>query len=85
MVDPERQTVTQGSTATITCQVTGSPTPTVTWTRVGADLGPNHRVLGNVLRILQAVPADRGLYVCNVENLAGQTRASAIVEVEREC
>lgn len=83
-IDPPRQTVGQGNTLTLTCVVTGSPEPSVRWSRVGGELGPNHQVQGNVLRIQQAVPSDRGLYVCTTENRAGSAQASSIVEVERK-
>ena len=76
-------TVTQGSTATLTCQVTGVPVPTVTWRRIGNELGANVRIQENVLRIPTTVPSDRGLYVCEVSNLAGRAQASAILEIER--
>ena len=85
VIEPERQTVTQDTTATLTCSVTGLPPPSIRWSRSGGELGRNHRVQGNILRITQATAADRGLYVCLAENVAGRAQASAIVEVEREC
>ena len=77
--------MTQGSTATLTCRATGTPTPDVTWRRIGGDLGNNHRITGNILRITETLAADRGLYVCVATNTAGTVQASAVVEVEREC
>jgi len=44
-MDKERQTVSQGSTATIRCEVTGSPTPAITWSKSRGELGPNHQVM----------------------------------------
>lgn len=41
------------------------------------------QVEGDTLYIDNAQPEDRGLYLCDVENEAGHTRASAILEVER--
>jgi len=43
-IEPQRQTVKQGSDVSIECQVTGSPPPTVRWDKVRSDLGPNQRV-----------------------------------------
>ncbi len=39
---------------------------------------------GPVLRIINAVVRDRGMYICSAENPGGVAQASAIVEVERE-
>ncbi|KAK2193775.1 hypothetical protein NP493_5g02050 [Ridgeia piscesae] len=82
-MDKERQTVSQGSTATIRCEVTGSPTPAITWSKSRGELGPNHQVDNNILRITHAMPEDRGLYVCTAENIVGRAQAAAILEVER--
>ena len=37
---------------------------------------------GSTLYITDARPEDRGLYLCEVENSAGQSYASVVVEVE---
>jgi dystroglycan 1 len=79
----ERQTVATGTSASIRCEVTGTPQPVITWSKAGGELGPNHRIEGNILRIVQAKVEDRGLYVCLAENVAGRAQATAIVEVER--
>ena len=84
VISPDRSTVAQGNTATLTCQVTGFPEPTVTWRRIGSDLGANVRIQGNVLRIPTTVPSDRGLYVCEVANIVGRAQASAILEIESQ-
>lgn len=39
---------------------------------------------GSIFYITNARPEDRGVYLCEVENSAGQSYASVIVEVERE-
>lgn len=43
-VEPETQTVAQGTTGTLRCIVTGSPRPTITWSRVPGTLTLNHNV-----------------------------------------
>ena len=85
VIDPSRQEVNQGMSASLVCQVTGFPEPTITWKRIGDDLGPNHRLQGNVLGIPKAVPEDRGLYVCEAENYVGRAQASVILEVHSKC
>jgi len=39
---------------------------------------------GSTLYITDARPKDRGLYLCEVENSAGQSYASVVIEVESE-
>ncbi|XP_025082607.1 basement membrane-specific heparan sulfate proteoglycan core protein-like isoform X8 [Pomacea canaliculata] len=82
-VEPETQTVAQGTTGTLRCIVTGSPRPTITWSRVPGTLTLNHNVQGEILRITQATMEDRGVYICSVSNVAGRAQASGIVEIER--
>jgi len=43
-IEPQQQTVKQGSDVTIDCVVTGSPAPAVRWSKVRSELGPNQRV-----------------------------------------
>ena len=45
------QTISQGTTGTIRCIVTGTPRPTITWSRARGELTANHNV-GTVLRAL---------------------------------
>ncbi|GFQ77560.1 basement membrane-specific heparan sulfate proteoglycan core protein, partial [Trichonephila clavata] len=82
-VEPERQTIMQGSSGELRCIVGGIPRPTVSWSKVGADLSNRHRVKEDNLYISDVTVEDRGLYVCRAENRDGSAQASAIVEVER--
>jgi len=43
-IEPQHQTIKQGSDVIIQCEVTGSPAPTVRWSKVRSELGPNQRV-----------------------------------------
>ena len=43
-VHQDRMTITQGTTGTLRCDVTGVPSPTIIWSKVRAELGPNHQV-----------------------------------------
>ena len=44
VIEPEMRTVGTGQTASMTCEVTGSPAPHVTWSRGHGDLPSNHQV-----------------------------------------
>lgn len=82
-VSPERITISQGSSTELRCDASGSPTPTVKWTKLGSELSPNTEQIGSVLHIRNAQMADRGVYVCVTSNVHGLTQASSVVEVNR--
>ncbi|XP_064212839.1 basement membrane-specific heparan sulfate proteoglycan core protein [Tribolium castaneum] len=82
-VSPERITISQGSSTELRCDATGSPTPTIKWTRVGSELPPHITQSGSVLYIRNAQVSDRGVYVCVSSNNLGLAQASSIVEVNR--
>jgi hypothetical protein len=42
------------------------------------------QVVGPVLRIINALVRDRGVYICTAENAGGSSVTSAVVEVERK-
>ena len=83
-IEPDRQIVSQGSSAELRCLAVGDPTPSVRWTKVGEDLSSSVQTSGPVLRITSAMVRDRGMYICSAENAGGTSQASAIIEVERE-
>ncbi|KAM6110387.1 LOW QUALITY PROTEIN: hemicentin-2 [Pterocles gutturalis] len=70
---------------TLTCEATGVPLPTVTWSRGGSPVIPseNTRVLsgGWVLRLTRARAQDGGHYSCLASNAAGEARRHFHVEV----
>ncbi|VDI13303.1 heparan sulfate proteoglycan 2 (perlecan) [Mytilus galloprovincialis] len=82
-VTPDRTTITQGTTGTIRCSVTGTPQPTITWSKSREQLTTRHQVVGEMLRITNSQVEDRGVYICRAENTAGLGQGWAIVEVER--
>uniref|UniRef100_A0ABM0MP99 Basement membrane-specific heparan sulfate proteoglycan core protein-like n=1 Tax=Saccoglossus kowalevskii TaxID=10224 RepID=A0ABM0MP99_SACKO len=43
-IEPNRQIVTQGSTAILRCITEGDPKPSITWSRAGGELTSNHQV-----------------------------------------
>ncbi|XP_025835855.1 basement membrane-specific heparan sulfate proteoglycan core protein-like [Agrilus planipennis] len=82
-IEPQRQTISQGSTAEIVCNVSGFPPPTIKWTKVGDALPPNAQQIGSVLRINNVQISDRGVYVCVASNDVGIAQASSIIEIDR--
>ncbi|XP_040361206.1 basement membrane-specific heparan sulfate proteoglycan core protein isoform X5 [Ixodes scapularis] len=82
-IEPERQTVRQGEDARLRCIATGTPTPVITFTKVGGNLTHRHIVQDDVLVIEQTIVQDRGHYVCRAENREGMAQATAVLEVDR--
>jgi hypothetical protein len=73
--------LSEGDSANIVCEVSGSPTPTIQWERHGRELPSGHRIYGNTLSLYNLKSSDSGYYICNAENSAGRTRDYAYVEV----
>ncbi|XP_061400156.1 basement membrane-specific heparan sulfate proteoglycan core protein-like [Musca vetustissima] len=78
----EEHLVIQGHDFTITCEASGTPRPTIKWTKVHESLGDNVHQTGNVLRISSARPDNRGVYVCVAENNVASDQASTYIEIE---
>lgn len=81
---PEENRVIQGHDFTITCDATGTPYPTIRWTKVHESLGDNVHQTGNVLRIMNARPDNRGIYLCIAENEGGNDQSSTFIDIERK-
>ncbi|XP_059491072.1 basement membrane-specific heparan sulfate proteoglycan core protein isoform X8 [Neocloeon triangulifer] len=81
-IEPERQTIVQGTSGELRCIATGNPTPIVTWSKVNDDFGRNVQVTGNILRITSALFTDRGVYACKASNSGGDAQTYSIIEVE---
>lgn len=76
--------VLQGTDFSLVCEASGHPAPTAKWTRVHDTLDPNIQVNGNVLRILNAHPRNRGVYTCVAESAAGTVEESTVIDIERK-
>ena len=64
------------------CFVSGTPTPTVRWSRRDGPLPPDHAVSGGLLRITRMRPEYAGEYVCTISNVDGSTSASFYLAVQ---
>lgn len=80
----EQQTVIQGQDFTITCEASGTPRPTIRWTKVHESLGDNVHQNGNVLRITNARTDNRGIYLCIAENEGGTDQTNVFIDIERK-
>ncbi|XP_063876640.1 hemicentin-1-like isoform X2 [Scylla paramamosain] len=88
MHDEQKEvTATEGQEAVLTCDVTGSPTPTITWARPNmghtpvTPENPRIKVSGKELIISSVVPEDAGDYECTAQNPAGHTNAQLLLTV----
>uniref|UniRef100_T1IKD2 Basement membrane-specific heparan sulfate proteoglycan core protein n=1 Tax=Strigamia maritima TaxID=126957 RepID=T1IKD2_STRMM len=80
-VEPEQQTASLGQTVEMRCQVSGSPKPTVRWSKSDRQMNPAHEVIDNLLRIPNVSVRDRGVYICVAENHFGRAQAVTTLEV----
>uniref|UniRef100_A0A1I7U001 Immunoglobulin I-set domain protein n=1 Tax=Caenorhabditis tropicalis TaxID=1561998 RepID=A0A1I7U001_9PELO len=67
----------EGSTMTISCQATGSPTPQITWKRNGKEINETDPTLV----IKNASRFDEGKYSCVASNEAGNAVADFLLDV----
>jgi len=72
------QLVDTGSTFTLSCVATGSPIPTISWTRGSLVLTSGNAGISIMesdgvsnLTIMNFMAADGGVYTCNATNIAG--------------
>ena len=65
----------------LTCEVSGDPEASVTWTKDGLTSIPRAQLENNgkVLIIKDVVAGDRGVYECKAVNMFGESRTATIV------
>lgn len=81
----EMYTVVQGSDFTLACEASGNPYPTVVWVKIHEELGSNCQQIGNILKIINAQPHNRGVYQCTATSNGQSTETSTIIDIERKC
>ncbi|XP_053178575.1 hemicentin-1 [Scomber japonicus] len=78
-------TVVLSQPTTLVCDVTGSPTPVITWYKDGTPVVASNSVqildMGKTLKLLNAVTADAGSYSCKAINIAGSTEKDFYLDV----
>ncbi|XP_073073009.1 hemicentin-1 isoform X4 [Manis javanica] len=74
----ENISVVEKNSASLTCEASGIPLPTITWLKDGLplSLSSSVRILsgGRTLRLMQTRREDTGQYTCLVRNAAGEER-----------
>lgn len=61
---------------------TGSPAPTIHWSKLRSPLPWQHRLEGNTLIIPRVAQQDSGQYICNASSPIGHAEATVILHVE---
>ncbi|XP_068154728.1 basement membrane-specific heparan sulfate proteoglycan core protein [Drosophila tropicalis] len=78
----QQYVILQGEDFSIACEASGTPYPSIKWAKVHEPLAENVHVSGNVLRIINARPENRGPYTCIAENKHGSDTANTNIDVE---
>ncbi|XP_046908014.1 hemicentin-1 [Hypomesus transpacificus] len=82
---PGNVSVVLNQPTTLLCDVTGSPTPVITWYKDGLPVVPSSSVQvlqrGRTLRLLQAASSDAGSYSCHAVNIAGSSEKAFHLDV----
>ncbi|XP_025416415.1 basement membrane-specific heparan sulfate proteoglycan core protein isoform X4 [Sipha flava] len=82
-IEPDRQTVPQGTSAELRCISTTDPNLQVQWFKANDNFTSNVQITGSILRIPSAQVKDRGIYYCKATNEGGSGQSSAIIDIER--
>ena len=74
----QNKTVTEGDNVTLYCMPSGTPTPTVSWIKVGSG----QRFNGNKLVLPNINRSEAGEYRCEANNECGNASESASIDVQ---
>ena len=69
--------------AVLTCEATGDPKPSVTWSKDGNTSIPQAQFRNDdhILVIQAVAPSDGGIYECRASNIFGQRRTATAVVI----
>ena len=81
---PVNQTANEGGRVTFYCSATGSPSPIVTWSKLGGIIPSDRQQEPSPgsLRIINLQPSDDGTYVCTAQNFLGKITAHAFLRIQ---
>ncbi|XP_038076283.1 basement membrane-specific heparan sulfate proteoglycan core protein-like isoform X2 [Patiria miniata] len=82
-IEPRGAIINPGTTQVLRCIVTGTPAPTITWSRSSGPLRSNHVVSNNMLQIRDATQEDEDYYTCRADNSAGYYEFSVEIRIQR--
>ena len=78
---PKNQTLTEGDNATFTCDTSGNPSPTLSWTKDGSVVNLTSRIslsLDNTLLVITNVSrGDNGEYICVATNDVNEVQSNS--------
>ena len=70
-------TVIEGENSTLTCHVSGTPMPSVSWT----EARTGHRTEGKIQALVNVNRSDAGEYKCEASNFCGNDSKSTFLIV----
>ena len=87
---PKNVTITEKESVALSCNATGNPVPTISWTKDGSPISSNSRISlssdNKQLTITNVNRTDSGEYRCVANNkLGNDTSNAAEVDVKCEC
>jgi len=71
-------TVNERDSINLTCEASGHPAPTITWTKDGASV---QSAVAGVIQIGKSTRDDSGTYACKADNNVGQDQMKVFVTV----
>jgi len=75
-VSPARLTVNESGSASFQCSVSGNPTPTIAWSKLGNRSEINQSAISRgTLNLKNVKDSDSGMYQCSAANVLGKTQA----------
>lgn len=84
-VGPKKLKVDMKESAKFFCNVSGSPTPVVSWKKLDSEMPKYHFVKHGYLMIPNVRYEDSGIYVCRAENTEGVAEELLELKVNGTC
>ena len=78
----QSQALPEGGNLTLSCNVSGIPSPMVSWTKVDGYMPRSH---GNELVFANINRSDAGEYMCDASNQCGKASETATIYVQCKC